>query len=94
MKLVTIQIYSGPSCAACDRAKNRLARKLAGLRHVFIEEFDIKSDPARCAEMIARSGGRKTIPQIFIDGVHVGGSDDLAEWDSAGKLDAMLGIES
>lgn len=93
MKLVTIQIYSGPSCAACDRAKNRLTRKLAGLRHIFIEEIDVKADPARAAEMVERSGGRKTIPQIFIDGVHVGGSDDLAEWDSAGKLDALLGIQ-
>jgi len=92
VKRVTVEIYSGPSCAPCVSAKRLIAKKAAGRRHITILDFDVKADPARCAEMIARAGGRKTIPQIFINGVHVGGSDELVDIERSGKLDTMLRI--
>lgn len=53
-------------------------------------EYKIDSDDARRAEMMERSGGRRTVPQIFIDGVHVGGCDDLYAMETQGRLDGML----
>ena len=58
----------------------------SGRIHILIDH-----DPSRRPEMIERAGGRTTVPQIFIDGQHVGGSDDLAALDRAGKLVPMLG---
>jgi glutaredoxin 3 len=54
-------------------------------------DIDVMADTAKRDEMVARSGGRQTVPQIFIDGRHIGGSDELAALDKAGKLDALLG---
>ena len=80
-----IQVYSGPNCPFCDRAKALLKSK----NHAF-EEYDVKADADRLAEMLERSGGRRTIPQIFINGTHVGGCDDLYELHAKGKLDELV----
>jgi glutaredoxin 3 len=72
-------------CPYCDKAKALLKRK-----NVTFEEFNVKSDEAKLSEMLERSGGRKSIPQIFIDGRHIGGCDDLYALEGAGKLDELL----
>jgi glutaredoxin 3 len=81
----TITVYSGPSCPYCIRAKQLLQKK-----GVAFTDFDVKADSAKFDEMLAKSGGKKTIPQIFIGDKHIGGCDDLYALDAAGKLDAML----
>ncbi|MCC7049547.1 MAG: glutaredoxin 3 [Alphaproteobacteria bacterium] len=87
--MARVEIYSSMFCGYCAHAKALLARK-----GVTFEEVDVMEHPERRAEMRNRAGGRNTVPQIFIDGVHVGGSDDLAALDAAGKLDPMLGLGS
>jgi glutaredoxin 3 len=84
--MAQVEIYTKAFCPYCARAMKLLASK-----DVAVEETDIGMNTARRGEMIERAGGRTTVPQIFIDGAHVGGSDDLAALDRAGKLDAMLG---
>jgi glutaredoxin 3 len=79
-----IEIYTSPWCGYCRAAKALLQRKNAPYT-----EIDI-SDDARRAEMLARSAGRYTVPQIFIGATHVGGFDDLNALDKAGKLDQLL----
>lgn len=81
-----ITVYSTNYCPYCVRAKDLLKRK--GQTYT---EIDVSDDDER-AKMIAKAGGRRTVPQIFIDDVHVGGFDDMAALDKAGKLDALLGI--
>ncbi|MEJ0062445.1 MAG: glutaredoxin 3 [Alphaproteobacteria bacterium] len=83
MKKITV--YSGPGCPYCDRAKALLKKKGAAY-----EEINIRTSDAVREDMIAKSGGRQTIPQIFIGDFHVGGCDDLYALDAEGKLDAML----
>jgi glutaredoxin 3 len=83
----TVEIYSSTFCGACNRAKELLTRK-----GVPFTEIETSIDAGKRQEMQERSGGRMTIPQIFIGGAHVGGFNELAELDRAGKLDAMLGI--
>ncbi len=80
-----VEIYTSPYCGYCSRAKALLSRKAVGF-----EEIDVSGDGARRAEMLERSGGRRTVPQIFINGTHVGGCDDLYALDAAGRLDPML----
>jgi glutaredoxin 3 len=80
-----IEIYTTPICPYCIRAKRLLDRK-----GVAYEEIDLWTDPGRRPEMLKRAAGRTTVPQIFIDGRGVGGSDDLHALDAAGRLDAML----
>ena len=72
-------------CPFCVRAKNLFA-----LKDVEYIEIDVDTDLTRREEMIARAHGQYTVPQIFIDDKHVGGSDDLALLDRDGRLDAML----
>jgi thioredoxin reductase (NADPH) len=81
-----IVLYTKASCPHCDRAKELLRSK-----GVQWEEFDVESSSERQEEMIERSGGRLTVPQIFIGDVHVGGADELVALERAGKLDALLG---
>ena len=81
-----VEIYSKMFCPYCVRAK-----RLLGEKGVSFEEHDITLGGPRRAEMIQRAQGRTTVPQIFIGDLHVGGSDDLAALERAGKLDAMLG---
>jgi len=85
--MARVEIYSTLFCPYCARAKSLLERK--GVEYINI---DVIEDTAKRDEMLARSGGRQTVPQIFIDGEHVGGSDELVALDRAGKLDAKLGI--
>jgi glutaredoxin 3 len=80
-----VEIYTKFLCPYCSRAK-----KLLGDKGVAFEEYDITMGGTRRAEMLSRANGRSTVPQIFIGDVHVGGSDDLAALDHAGRLDALL----
>ena len=82
-----VEIYSTLFCPYCARAKSLLERK--GVPYVNI---DIIEDTSKRDEMLARAGGRTSVPQIFIDGEHIGGFDDLYALDRAGKLDAKLGL--
>jgi len=84
--MAEIVVYSGPQCPYCVRAKELFKRK-----GVAFTEYDVKSDTARFEEMLAISNGRRTIPQIFINGQHIGGCDDLYALDAKGGLDPLLG---
>lgn len=81
-----VEIYTTPWCAYCVAAKRLLTRK-----GVAFEETDVSESMAARQKMTTRAGGRHTVPQIFIDGRHIGGSDELHALDHAGKLDTMLG---
>ena len=83
--MAKVEIYTTPICPYCLRAKRLLTDK-----GVAFTEIDVSGDPGKREEMLARADGRYTVPQIFIDGVGVGGSDDLHDLDRAGKLDPML----
>lgn len=80
-----VEIYSSPFCGYCHRAKRLMAQK-----GVAFAEVDIIAEPERRAEMIQRAGGRRTVPQIFIGGTHIGGCDELYALERAGRLDPML----
>ncbi|MDG1168366.1 MAG: glutaredoxin 3 [Sulfitobacter sp.] len=80
-----VEIYTSPLCGFCHAAKRLLTSK-----DVSFVEVDIWAHPERKEEMIQRAKGGRTVPQIFIDGTHVGGCDDLHALERAGKLDAML----
>ncbi len=82
-----VDIYTQPWCPYCSRAKNLLDRKGVAYR-----EIDAPNGTPERAESVRRAGGLTSVPQIFIDGAHIGGSDDLAALDRSGKLDALLGV--
>ncbi|MHA1569316.1 MAG: glutaredoxin 3 [Alphaproteobacteria bacterium] len=84
--MAKVEIYSSMFCGFCYRAKSLLNGK-----GVAFDEFVVDLNAARRREMVERAGGRTSVPQIFIDGVHVGGSDELAALERDGKLDSMLG---
>jgi glutaredoxin 3 len=84
--MAKVEIYTAPLCPYCWRAKRLLAQK-----GVAFEEIDVWAEPGRRPEMVARADGRTSVPQIFIDGRGVGGSDDLHELDRTGQLDRLLG---
>lgn len=81
----TVEIYTTPTCPYCQRAKHLLNSK-----GVAFTEIDVSRDSALREAMTERAGGRRTVPQIFIDDQHIGGSDDLVALESAGKLDPLL----
>ncbi len=83
--MATVEIYTKPTCGFCHMAKRLLNSK--GISYA---EVNISAQPERRAEMIQRSNGGSTVPQIFIDGTHVGGCDDLMSLERGGKLDALL----
>lgn len=83
--MAQIEIYTKMLCPFCARAKRLLRDKGAEF-----EEYDITLGGERASEMPVRAGGRNTVPQIFIDGKHIGGSDDLAVLDRQGGLDPLL----
>lgn len=83
--MTDITVYSGPHCPYCVKAKALLTRK-----GMAFTEIDVKADSAKLEEMLARSNGRRTIPQIFIGEKHIGGCDDLYALDAAGQLDPLL----
>lgn len=79
-----IEIYTTPTCPYCVKAK-----KLLNSKGVQYEEIDVDTDEVKYQEMIKRSG-RKTVPEIFIDGKFIGGCDDLCALEKEGKLDPLL----
>lgn len=81
----TIDIYTSPMCGYCHAAKHLLKRK-----GVEFNEINVFVDGTKKAEMIQRSNGGRTVPQIFINGQHIGGCDDLYALDDMGKLDPLL----
>ncbi|HUD51184.1 glutaredoxin 3 [Parvibaculum sp.] len=83
--MAEVTIYTTMLCPYCHRAKDLLGRK-----GVAFNEINVGMDADKRNEMIERAGGRTSVPQIFIDGTHVGGCDDLHALDRAGKLDPML----
>jgi len=85
MEMATIEVYSGVFCPYCMRAKALLKKK--GL--VFVE-YNIQTEPSRRDEMLRRSGGARTVPQIFINDRHVGGCDELYALERGKQLDAWL----
>lgn len=84
--MAEIEIYTKFLCPYCTRAKALLESKGARFR-----EIDVTMDPALRRQMIERANGRSTVPQIFIDGLHIGGSDELVALDGRGGLDPLLG---
>jgi glutaredoxin 3 len=82
--LAKVEIYTTQSCPYCVRAKSLLKKK-----SVAFEEIDA-SDPEMREQMIERAGGRRTVPEIFINGRIIGGYDELKALDDAEELDALL----
>lgn len=85
MSQPTITIYTTPTCPFCVRAKALLDQKGASF-----DEIDVARDPSVREAMMRRANGRRSVPQIFIGDLHVGGSDDLYDLERAGKLDSLL----
>jgi glutaredoxin 3 len=85
LRMAKVEVYTKFLCPFCTRAKSLLTSK-----GVAFDEIDISTGGQRRAEMLERAGGRQTVPQIFINGRHIGGSDDLAALDGAGELDSLL----
>jgi glutaredoxin 3 len=81
-----VTIYTTPFCGYCMAAKRLLTGK-----GVAFAEIDVGADPSRRAEMVQRSNGGRTVPQIFVGETHVGGFDDMNALDRAGRLDPLLG---
>ena len=80
-----VEIYTKLMCGFCSRAK-----RLLDMKKVAYEEYAVDFGGPKKAEMIQRSGGRMTVPQIFINGRHVGGCDELMTLEHQGKLDELL----
>jgi glutaredoxin 3 len=84
--MAEVELYTTMFCPYCTRARALLKRK-----GVAFTDIDIIDEPVRRDEMIRRAGGRTSVPQIFINGEHIGGSDELVALDRAGELDEKLG---
>jgi len=80
-----IEIYTTYTCPYCHAAKDLLKRK-----GVTFDEINVAGDPVARSSMSSRANGRTSVPQVFIDGRHVGGCDDLYALEEAGELDALL----
>ena len=83
MKIVTI--YTGPYCNYCDAAKRLLTRNNASYKEINVAEVDGAKD-----EMIKKANGKRTIPQIFFDDLHIGGYDEVRALEKENKLQEML----
>jgi len=83
--LAKVEIYTKMTCGFCIRAK-----RLLEMKKIAYEEYAVDFGGAKKAEMVERAGGRMTVPQIFINGRHVGGCDDLMALEYQGKLDELL----
>lgn len=81
----SVEIYTSPLCGFCHAAKRLLKKK-----GISFSEIDVFLHPSRKSEMIQRANGGRSVPQIFVGDVHVGGCDELYALESAGKLDALL----
>ena len=85
MKNVTV--YMGPRCNFCDAAKRLLVRN-----NIVFNEINIALQEGKREEMLSKSNGRKTIPQIFFDDLHVGGYEELRTLEKEGKLNSLLKV--
>ncbi len=85
--MAKVEIYLTPTCPFCTRAKALLVQK-----GVPFEEINVAGDPELRAAMTDRANGRHTVPQIFIDGQHIGGNDNIQALEMRGQLDALLGL--
>ena len=83
--MAEVVLYTKPGCPYCSAAKALLQRK-----GIDFTDIVASNDPEKKAEMIQKSGGKTTFPQIFIDGKHIGGSDDIHALDARGGLDPLL----
>ena len=83
--MAKVEIYTSLLCGFCYRAKRLLDEKGASY-----QEYDLMAEPKRRSEMIERAGGRTSVPQVFIDGKHIGGCDDLYALEQRGGLDPLL----
>lgn len=83
--MAKVEMYIKGWCPFCVRAKSLLTRKGVAYR-----EYEISNDPQRFQEMLERSGGRMTVPQIFVGDTHIGGNDDLSAAEKSGHLDELL----
>ncbi len=86
IKQPMIEIYTKNGCFYCDRAIDLLIKK-----NLHYTEINLSEHPDEITVMLSRSQGRKTVPQIFINGQHIGGSDDLYSFDAQGRLDQIIG---
>jgi len=84
----TVEIYTTPTCGYCRAAKSLLTRK-----NVAFQEIDVAAGGALRQAMVARAGGRTSVPQIFVNDFHVGGCDDLYALEREGGLDPLLAGE-
>ncbi len=82
-----VEIYLTPTCPYCKKAQRLLTEK-----GIEFERIDVAADPKRRGEMMDRADDRETVPQIFIDGEHIGGCDDLYALNREGGLDSKLGL--
>jgi len=82
-----VEIYTSPLCGFCHAAKRLLNQK-----GVEFDETDVLAQPDQKVEMVQRANGGRTVPQIFIGDIHVGGCDDLYALERAGKLDGLLAL--
>ena len=87
--MAKVEIYATMWCPYCARARALLKQK-----GVAYTEIDLDQQPARRAEMIERAHGGRTVPQIFIDGEHIGGCDEMVALDRKGLLDPKLGLRA
>ena len=85
--MAKIEVYSGPRCPYCVRVKQLFDKK--GVEYI---DYDVSQDDTKRTEMMERANGARTIPQVFIDGTHYGGSDDIHALDKDGKLDGLIGV--
>jgi glutaredoxin 3 len=83
--MASVEIYTSPLCGYCHAAKRLLTDK-----GVSFAEYDVMRTPEKRQEMLGRSKGRHTVPQIFVGEHHIGGYDDMAALDREGKLDPLL----
>lgn len=86
--MANVTLYTSPLCGFCHAAKRMLSAK-----GVSFAEINVAADPDKRQEMMSRSGGGHTVPQIFIGDIHVGGYDDMATLERNGKLDPLLAAE-
>ena len=83
--MAKIEIYTSPFCGYC-----RMAKRLLRSKRLDYTEYDVMYDSERMDEMLGRSGGRRTVPQIFIDSVGIGGYDELHRLSTSNRLDELL----
>lgn len=86
--MANVEIYTKDYCPFCHRAKALLRSK-----NIAFREYDVTRDATGFAEMVERSG-RRTVPQTFVNGQHIGGSDDLFALELLGELDALFGARA